>query len=84
MFLNENFELQNRKVFSVPESAVVCYEGKQYVFLAKDSSNFEMTQVETGIVQNERMELKDDKSVNWKEQTLVLKNAYSLLGKLKN
>jgi len=84
MFLNGNFELENRKVFSVPESAVVRYEGKQYIFLAKDSSDFEMTEIETGIVQNGRVELKDNGTVNWKEQKLALKNAYSLLGKLKN
>lgn len=84
MFLNGSFELDNKKVWSVPESAIVRYEGKQYVFLAKDSSNFEMTKIETGIVQNGRMELKDDGTVNWKEQKLALKNAYSLLGKMKN
>jgi membrane fusion protein, heavy metal efflux system len=84
MFLNGNFELDSKKVFSVPESAVVRYEGKQYVFLAKDSSNFEMTEVETGIIQNARVELKDNGIINWKEQKLALKNAYSLLGKLKN
>lgn len=52
MFLNGSFELDNRKVLSVPESAVVRYEGKQYVFLVKGSADFEMTEVETGVVQN--------------------------------
>lgn len=84
MFLNGNFELESRKVFSVPESAVVRYEGKQYVFLAQGSSDFEMREIEIGIVQNGRMELKDNGTVNWKEQKIALKNAYSLLGKLKN
>jgi len=84
MFLNGIFELDNKKVLSVPESAIVRYEGKQYVFLAKDSSIFEMTEVETGIIQNGRVELKDAGKVNWKAQKLVLKNAYSVLGKLKN
>lgn len=84
MFLNGSFELDNRKVLSVPESAVVRYEGKQYVFLVKGSADFEMTEVETGVVQNGSIELKDNGKINWKEQKLVLKNAYSLLGKLKN
>lgn len=84
MFLNGNFELDSKKVFSVPESAVVRYEGRQYVFLAKDNSDFEMTEIETGIVQNGRVELKDNGTINWKEQKIALKNAYSLLGKLKN
>lgn len=84
MFLNGIFELDNRKVMSVPASAIVRYEGKQYVFLAKDSSNFEMTEIETGVVQNGNVELKDNGTINWKEQKIALKNAYSLLGKLKN
>jgi cobalt-zinc-cadmium efflux system membrane fusion protein len=84
MFLNGNFELESKKVFSVPESAVVRYEGKQYIFLAQGSSDFEMREIEIGIVQNGRMELKDNGTVNWKGQKIALKNAYSLLGKLKN
>ncbi len=51
MFLNGSFELDNKKVMAVPESAVVRFEGKQYVFLAKDSANFEIKEVETGLVQ---------------------------------
>lgn len=84
MFLNGSFELDSKKVMAVPESAVVRFEGKQYVFLAKDKSNFEMKEVETGIVQNGKIELKEDAAVNWKEQKIAVKNAYSLLGKLKN
>ncbi len=84
MFLNGVFELDKKRVIAVPESAVVRYEGKQYIFLAKDSSSFEMTEIETGIIQNGRIELKDNGTINWKEQRLALKNTYSLLGKLKN
>jgi membrane fusion protein, heavy metal efflux system len=84
MFLNGSFELDSKKVMAVPESAVVRFEGKQYVFLAKDSSNFEMKEVETGIMKDGKIELKEDVSVNWKEQKIAVKNAYNLLGKLKN
>ncbi len=84
MFLNGTFELENRKVKAVPESAIVRFEGKSYVFIAKDSSNFEMTEIETGVIQNGMVEIKTGESININEQKLVLKNAYSLLGKLKN
>lgn len=84
MFLNGVFELENKKVKAVPESAIVRFEGRNYVFLAKDSANFEMTPIETGVIQNGMVEVKTNETINLNEQKLVLKNAYSLLGKLKN
>lgn len=84
MFLNGVFELENKNVKAVPESAIVRFEGRNYVFLAKDSANFEMTPIETGVTQNGMVEIKTNEAINLNEQKLVLKNAYSLLGKLKN
>ena len=82
--MNGSFELDNRKTMAVPTSAVVRYEGKSYVFLAKDSSHFEMTEVETGITDQQMIELQPKQDIDWKQQKVVLKNAYNLLGKLKN
>lgn len=84
MFLNGSFELNSKKVLAVPESALVRFEGKQYVFLTRNNTDFEMTEVETGRIQDGKVELKDNGVINWKEQKLAVKNAYSLLGKLKN
>lgn len=84
MFLNGSFELDNKKTIAVPESAVVRYQSKPYIFLAKDSSRFEMLEVEIGISNQQMIELKARENMDWKQQKIVLKNAYSLLGKLKN
>lgn len=84
MFLNGSFELDNKKAIAVPESAVVRYQSKPYIFIAKDSSRFEMTEVEIGIADRQMVELKTKENIDWKQQKVVLKNAYSLLGKLKN
>ncbi len=84
MFLNGSFELDNKKTMAVPESAVVRYQSKPYIFLAKDSSRFEMLEVEIGISNQQMIELKARENMDWKQQKIVLKNAYSLLGKLKN
>jgi cobalt-zinc-cadmium efflux system membrane fusion protein len=84
MFLNGSFELDNKKAIAVPESAVVRYQSKPYIFIAKDSSRFEMMEVEIGIVDRQMVELKTKENIDWKQQKVVLKNAYSLLGKLKN
>jgi cobalt-zinc-cadmium efflux system membrane fusion protein len=84
MFLNGSFELNNKKAIAVPESAVVRYQSKPYIFIVKDSSRFEMMEVEIGISNQQMIELKSRENIDWKQQKMVLKNAYSLLGKLKN
>jgi cobalt-zinc-cadmium efflux system membrane fusion protein len=84
MFLNGVFELDNQKVTAVPNDAVVRFAGKHYVFVAKDSSHFEMKEVETGLEQDGWIEIKENAKTPWSAQQLVLKNAYTLLGKLKN
>lgn len=84
MFLNGSFELDNKKAIAVPESAVVRYQSKPYIFIVKDSSRFEMMEVEIGIVDRQMVELKTKENIDWRQQKVVLKNAYSLLGKLKN
>ena len=84
MFLNGSFELDNKKAIAVPESSVVRYQSKPYIFIVKDSSRFEMMEVKIGIVDRQMVELKTKENIDWRQQKVVLKNAYSLLGKLKN
>ncbi len=84
MFLNGSFELDNKKTLAVPGSALVRYQSKPYLFIAKDSSRFEMIEVEIGVTNEQMVELKTKANLDWKTQRVVLKNAYSLLGKLKN
>lgn len=84
MFLNGSFELDNKKTLAVPVSALVRYQSKPYLFIAKDSSRFEMIEVEIGVTNEQMVELKTKTNIDWKTQRVVLKNAYSLLGKLKN
>jgi membrane fusion protein, heavy metal efflux system len=84
MFLNGSFELNNKKTIAIPESALVRYQSKPYIFIAKDSSRFEMVEVQIGISDQQMIELKAKDNMDWKQQKIVLKNAYSLLGKLKN
>lgn len=43
-----------------------------------------MMEVEIGISNQQMIELKVRENMDWKQQKVVLKNAYSLLGKLKN
>ena len=82
MFLTGEFNISNHQVQALPEEAVVRFEGKEYVFIAKDSLQFEMVLVETGIKEAGFIEIKNANSLS--KEKVVIKNGYSLLGKLKN
>jgi cobalt-zinc-cadmium efflux system membrane fusion protein len=79
MFLSGEF-MENA---AVPEEALVRYEGKNYVFVSKTDSSFELTPVEAGIKQNGLVGLRGV-SKEWLAKKIVTKNAFSLLGMLKN
>ncbi len=82
MFLTGEFKISNAQVKALPQDAVIRYEGKEYIFVAKDTAIFEMLAIETGIKQGGFVEIKNKDLPEGKQ--VVIKNAYSLLGKLKN
>lgn len=82
MFLTGTFDISNQLVKALHEDAVVRFEGKEYIFIAKDSLNFEITEVKTGIKEAGFIEIKNAEILSNKK--IVTKNAYVLLGKLKN
>jgi cobalt-zinc-cadmium efflux system membrane fusion protein len=82
MFLTGVFDVTNQSVKAIPEEAVVRFESKEYVFVAKDAKNFEMIEVQTGTKDAGFVEIKNATAIDTKK--VVVKNAYSLLGKLKN
>ncbi len=84
MFLNGSFDLAATASKVLPEESVVRYEGKEYVFIAKDSSHFEMIEVQTGTKQDGFVAIKPLITVNWNNTQFVTKNSYRLLGMLKN
>ena len=84
MFLSGSFDLSAKPTSVVPEDAVVRFEGKEYVFLAKDSQQFEMLEVQTGTKQNGMVSLKPNSGLDFTKTKLVTKNSYRLLGMLKN
>ncbi|WP_290792215.1 efflux RND transporter periplasmic adaptor subunit [Flavihumibacter sp. UBA7668] len=83
MFLNATIFLDDRKALTVPEEAVVRYAGKQYVFRLVGDNKFEMVEVQVEPVGNARHAITSS-STDLGSQTLVIKNAYAVLGKLKN
>ncbi len=84
MFLNGSFDLAATATKVLPEESVVRFEGKEYVFIAKDSSHFEMVEVQTGTKQEGFVSIKPMVTVNWENTQFVTRNSYRLLGMLKN
>ena len=82
--MNAELELQKENVFAVPEDAVVRYNNKQYIFVASSSKTYEMKEVVTGSTQDGFTAIADAKGLDLANATVVLKNAYTLLMKLKN
>lgn len=83
MFMNARIEgvLQDSK--SLPEDAVVSFEGQTYVFVAMPNNQFMMKPISIGITQNKRTQIKTD-DAQLLNQKIVTKGAYYLLMALKN
>jgi cobalt-zinc-cadmium efflux system membrane fusion protein len=79
-FVNAEVELNNAKVNAVPEDAVVKWQNKDFVFVKSGASSFKMIPVVTGVSSNGLIEIQAELG----NQQIVIKNAYTLLMKLKN
>lgn len=82
MFMNAEVEIQSGNTPSIPEDAVVNYQGKDFVFVAKDNSHFEMIEVKTGSTEKGFTAIQNADSLLQKD--IVIHGAYDLLMSLKN
>ena len=80
--MNAEIEVENKLTSTLPEDAVISFEDKEYVFISVASQQFEMTEVQTGITENGRIEIKN--STQLANKNIVVQNAYTLLMSLKN
>ncbi|MBX9889093.1 MAG: efflux RND transporter periplasmic adaptor subunit [Flavobacteriaceae bacterium] len=81
MYMNAEIELKSQQSNVLPSDAIVSYENKNYVFVAKANKQFEMKEVTTGNTENGFTEIVSD---DLSEATVVIKGAYALLMKMKN
>lgn len=77
LFVNAEVEIENQKALTVPEDAVVRWEGKFYVFTDIGSNQFQMVEVKSG-VKNEGYNQIISDAVSSSSKVIV-KNAYTLL-----
>ncbi|HEX6430438.1 MAG TPA: efflux RND transporter periplasmic adaptor subunit [Niastella sp.] len=83
MFLNATIHIDNVPSLTVPEEAVVRYGNQQYIVQVTGKNNFQLVTVETGIRENERVAVSAT-STDLSGMQVVTKNAYAVLGKMKN
>ncbi len=82
MFMNADVEVKSTDALVLPDDAIVRFENKQYVFVARDKNTFEMTEIQLGNSENGFTELfvPDD----LKNASFIVKDAYTVLMKSKN
>ncbi len=90
MYLKAVIETDHALVTAVPESAVVNFEGKSYVFIAEDphgtkdqNKHFKMVEVVPGKTESGFVALTLPAGFDLRKE-LVVRGAYSLLAKMKN
>lgn len=82
MYMNADLELNKQKMQTLPEEAIVSFEGKDYVFAAQKNNQYVMMPVQTGMKENGLISILNFQELMDKE--IVVKGAYTLLMKLKN
>ena len=85
MFLNADIETTETNALTVPNDAVIRFENRFFVFIAKDTHSFEIVEVQPGVMDKDFTQITaTDASIDLATQNIVVKNAYALLGKMKN
>ncbi|WP_264524223.1 efflux RND transporter periplasmic adaptor subunit [Flavobacterium sp. N502536] len=82
LFINAEAEFDNQKALTVPEDAVVRWQGKFFVFVKTGGHNFKMVPIELGTTSEGYRQIKS--SVIDASSAIVIKNAYTLLMAFRN
>lgn len=81
MYMNADIQTKMDDGIVVPETAIVAYEGRSYIFVDKGDGNYQMSEVTAEGVNAGYAKLSALKDTT---QKIVLKGAYSLLMAMKN
>jgi membrane fusion protein, heavy metal efflux system len=84
MYMNAEIEIKIKNVPSIPDEAIVNYQGKDFIFISNGKLTFEMLAVRKGSSENNFTEIGSINKKDLSKSTVVTKGAYSLLMQLKN
>lgn len=82
MFMNGEVSVSASRALAVPEEAVVRWENKSFVFVAREAGRFDMVQILPGTMQDGFQQISGPGIGAGSK--LVVRNAYALLMKMKN
>jgi cobalt-zinc-cadmium efflux system membrane fusion protein len=82
MYMNADVELSAVNATALPDDAIVRFENKQYVFIAREKNRFELQEIQTGASENGFTQIMG--ADKWSDQSIVTKGAYNLLMAMKN
>lgn len=82
MYMNAEIELQSAFSQAIPEESIVGFEGKSYVFAETGRQKYTMLPVTAGTQENGYVQVLNSGELMGKN--IVVRNAYTLLMKLKN
>lgn len=83
-YMNAEIKVKNKQAMTLPNDAIVRFEGKQFVFVQQKNRNeFEMVEVKLGDSENGFTEIVNQKN-NLESESFVTKGAYSILMLMKN
>lgn len=82
MYMNAEIAVSSDEQLTVPEEAVVSFEGDSYVFVPVEKNIYDMKRVVTGSRQDGKVGLRNPTELQG--QRVVVKGAYTLLMMLKN
>ncbi len=84
MYMKAEVEVLTQDALAVPESAVVRWENRHFIFAEKGDGGYEMLEVESGTAADGYIQVMPVGDTDLEKARLVLKNAYALLMKMKN
>ncbi len=82
MYMNAEIETSTSFSNAVPEESIVNFEGKDFVFVEEKKQTYRLTPVIVGETENRFVQIIN--ADDFKNKKIVIRNAYTLLMKLKN
>jgi membrane fusion protein, heavy metal efflux system len=82
MYMNADIAVSRNNANTLPDDAIVSFEGKDFVFIDLGKNKFSMQEVQIGTVQSGFTEIKNIEAI--KDKAIVTTGAYALLMKMKN
>ncbi len=83
MYFSALIELGDTPLNTVPENAVVSFEGKDYLFTSIQKNTFKMVEIKTGLTESGYTEIMVPEGFDF-ASSIVTNGTYGLISKLKN